>query len=112
MKKHFYHHLIAIDIIEIEIGLATLDLDPKEKKELIELAENNIHHAILDTVLSELPSEDKRTFLSHVLGQDHDAVWKMLTGKVENAEEKIKKTAKEILKSIHQDIKEAHMKTA
>ena len=42
---------------------ALLDITPEERKHLIALAESNIHHAVLDTVLTELPEEDKKEFL-------------------------------------------------
>lgn len=108
MKKHFYHHLIVINTIHI--GLDALELSPGEKKELVELAENNIDHTVMDTILSELSNTDKKTFLSLVLGQDHDEIWKMLSEKIENAEEKIVKAANEIIQSLHADIHEAHKK--
>lgn len=108
MKKHFYHNLIAIETIET--GLIALDLDDKEKKELMELANNNIHHAVLDAVLSELSEDDKKTFLSLVVSEAHDDIWKMLTEKIENAQEKIKKTANDLIAKLHEDIKEAHSK--
>lgn len=108
MKKPFYHHLIIID--QIHIGLDALELSPEEKKELVELAENNIDHKVMDTVLSDLSNEDKKTFLSLVLRSDHDEIWKMLREKIENAEEKIGKAASDILKTLHADIHEVHKK--
>ena len=60
-KKNFYNHLIVIDTIHV--GLDTLELTPEEKQELLDLAENNIHHKVIDTVLSELKSQIKKHFL-------------------------------------------------
>ena len=110
MKKHnhFYHHIVVID--SIHMGLDSLELDPEEKEELLMLAENNMHHAILDTVLSELEEGDKKVFLALVLGNDHNEIWKMLSFKVRDAEEKIKKTAQAFLKKLHDDIAEARHK--
>lgn len=108
MKKnnHFYHHIVVVD--SIHVGLDSLDLDPHEKEELLMLAENNLHHAILDTILSELNEGDKKVFLALVLGNDHNEIWKMLSFKVHGAEEKIKETATKFLKKLHEDIDEAH----
>lgn len=108
MKKHFYHHLIVIDTIHI--GLDGLDLSPEEKKELVDLAENNIHHKVLDTVLSELEEHDKKTFLALVLDEDHPKIWKLLKEKMTDAEEKVVKAAQEFIDQLHEDIKEAHTK--
>jgi hypothetical protein len=108
MKKFFYHHLIEIDTIIIE--LEALDLTKEEKEELLMLAENNIHHRVIDVVLSELEDGDKKVFLALVLGGDHNEIWKMLSFKVVDAEEKIKKAAKELKNKILEDIKEARSK--
>ena len=98
MKKkkheHFYHHLVIID--SIHVGLDSLDLEPTEKEELVMLAENNLHHTILDTILSELEGGDKKVFLALLLGNDHNEIWKMLSFKIKNAEEKIKKNSTRI----------------
>lgn len=106
--KHFYHHLVIID--SVHIGLDSLDLDPSEKEELVMLAENNVHHAILDAMLSELETGDKKVFLALVLSNNHNEIWKMLSFKVSSAEEKIKKVATELIQKFHEDIKEAHKK--
>lgn len=106
--KHFYHHIVVID--SIHIGLDSLDLEPHEKEELVMLVENNIHHAILDAMLSELEEGDKKVFLAFVLSNNHNEIWKMLSFKVRDAEEKIKKVVTDMLKKFHDDIKEAHAK--
>lgn len=110
MKKHnhFYHHLVVID--SLHSGLDSLNLEVHEKDELLMLAENNIHHAILDTMLSELTGGDKKVFLALVLSNNHNEIWKMLSFKVKDPEEKIKKVATELIKKYHEDIKEAHTK--
>ena len=104
--KHFYHHLVFID--SIHLGLDGFDLEPHEKEELLMLIENNIHHAILDTILSELEAGDKKVFLALVFGGDHNEIWKMLAFKVRGAEEKIKKVADDLIKKFHKDMEEAH----
>ena len=62
---HFYHHIVIID--SVHVGLDSLELEPHEKEELVMLAENNLHHAILDAILSELEEGDKKVFLALVL---------------------------------------------
>jgi len=107
-EKHFYHHIVVIDSIHFELD--KLELDPHEKEELIMLAENNLHHTVLDTVLSELEEGDKKVFLALVLGNDHNEIWKMLSFKVKDVEEKIRQVAEQFIASLHKDIAEAHHK--
>jgi hypothetical protein len=102
--KHFYSHLIETSMISLELG--ELDLAKDERMHLLQLAENNIHHAILDAILSELSEEDKKTFLNHLSKDDHDKVWDHLSKKIEKIEDKIKSAAESIKKELHKDIKE------
>ncbi|EKD64825.1 MAG: hypothetical protein ACD_50C00290G0002 [uncultured bacterium] len=104
MKKNFYSHLIETSLISLE--LADLDLSKDERIHLLQLAEDNIHHTILDAILSELSEEDKKTFLHHLSKDDHDKVWEHLKQKIENIEDKIKSAAESIKKELHKDIKE------
>jgi hypothetical protein len=106
MKAHFYTKLIETS--SLSLALADLDLTQEERKHLIELAHDNLHHAILDAVLTELAEKDKQEFL-HLLAQDeHDKIWNLLTTRVENIEDKIKKTADDLKKELHKDIEESH----
>ena len=105
MKKYFYTHIIDTSTLSLELG--DMDLTPKERMHLISLIDSNIHHEVLDLILSELNPMDKKTFLMHLASEDHDKVWKFLNEKVENIEEKIKKAADELKKELHKDIKEA-----
>lgn len=104
MKRHFYTHIIDTSILSLELG--EMNLNSKERLDLISLIDSNIHHEILDLILSELKSEDKKTFLAHLASDDHDKIWKLLNNKIDNIEEKIKKTAEDLKKELHKDIKE------
>ena len=108
IKKYFYTHIIDTSTLSLE--LADMDMSPKERMHLVSLVDSNIHHAVLDLILSELNPLDKKTFLMHLASDEHDKVWKLLNEKVENVEEKIKKTAEELKKELHADIKEAKEK--
>lgn len=103
-KKHFYTDIIDTSTLSLELG--EMNLTSEERIDLISLVDSNIHHAILDLVLSELSEEDKKQFLMHVASSEHDKVWKLLKEKTENIEEKIKKTAEDLKKELHKDIKE------
>ncbi len=103
MSKHFYSYIVNIESITIELN--NLQLSSDEKKELILLINSNVHHAVLDTVLSELSKEDKKTFLKHLSKDKHEKIWELLRNKVDKAEEKIKKTAEDLLEEFRRDIK-------
>ena len=104
MIKHFYSYHIEIDSLIIEIE--SLPIKGHEKKHLIALAESQIHHAVLDSILSELNSEDKRIFLEHLNSKNHDKIWGFLRGKIQDVEEKIKSAANAIKKELYKDIRE------
>ncbi len=106
--KHFYSHLIETSHISLELG--DMDLSQEERVHLISLVESNLHHTILDAVLSELSEEDKKIFLHHAAHDKHEKTWELLNEKVDNIEEKIKKAAKALKKELHEDIEDAKTK--
>ena len=81
MKKYFYSHIVETSSISLALG--NLDMTAEERSHLLSLVESNIHHAILDTILSELTPEDKKKFLEHLSAEDHERIWKFLNEKVE-----------------------------
>ncbi|MBI4080636.1 MAG: hypothetical protein HY430_02585 [Candidatus Levybacteria bacterium] len=105
MKKYFYSHLV--ELTSLTVKLDTLDLTKEEKGQLQSLAEANIHHSVLDTVLSELPESEKKIFLQYVHEETHDVVWDHLKSKTKNIEEKITQAAKAMILKFHEDIEEA-----
>jgi hypothetical protein len=107
-KKYFYSHIIDTSILSLELG--DMDLDSKERLHLISLIDSNIHHEILDLILSELSPSDKKTFLAHLACENHDKVWKFLNEKIKDVEGKIKKTAEDLKNELHKDIKEVRAK--
>ncbi|MBI4098340.1 MAG: hypothetical protein HY426_04875 [Candidatus Levybacteria bacterium] len=110
MKVHFYSHIVETS--SISLALADMDLTQDERKHLIDLAQDNLHHAILDVVLSELSEKDKQEFLKLLAQDEHDKIWKLLTKSVDNIEDKIKKTVDELKKELHKDIEESHRRSA
>ncbi len=102
-KKYFYTHIIDTSTLSLELG--DMDMSSKERLHLISLIESNLHHEVLDLILSELAPLDKKTFLTHLASEDHIKVWKFLTEKVDNIEEKIKKTAEDLKRELLNDIK-------
>jgi hypothetical protein len=108
MKKHFYHEIVEID--SIHFALNGLELTREEKAELVQLVEESIHHAVMDSLLSELSEKDKKVFLALIIAQDHTEIWQLLDDNIENPREKVKTIAFELRKKMHDDIEEAHTK--
>lgn len=105
MKKHFYSHVL--DTSSLSLALGEMNLSQDERKHLTELAQDNLHHAILDVVLSELSPEDKQKFLLLLTQDDQEKIWDLLTERIDHVEDKIKKTAEDLRKELHKDIEDS-----
>lgn len=101
--KHFYSHLVEID--SLTAMLSDVPMSDTERQELLSLIESNMHHTVLDLVLSELSEEDKQTFLAHLAEDKQDAIWQLLKKRISAIEEKIKRAAEDLTNTIHEDIK-------
>jgi Mg/Co/Ni transporter MgtE len=104
-KKHFYHDIIEIDSVFVELD--NFDFSDDEKQYLGRLVDANLHHTILDAILSELNEADKKQFLNHLQKDEQTEIWELLNNRVEKIEDKIKQAAEEVKKELHEDIKEA-----
>jgi 2C-methyl-D-erythritol 2,4-cyclodiphosphate synthase len=104
VRKQFYSHIIQIDTLSVALG--DLEITEKEKEHLEHLIDSNLYHTILDAILAELSDEDKHTFLNHLATEDHAKTMAFLEKRIDNIEDKIKKTADELISELHQDIKE------
>lgn len=104
MKKHFYTHLIDIKIVQTELD--ALELKPHEHRELLTLIHTTIHHVVVDGILSALDEDDKKKFLNNLAEDHHSHIWEHLHERIENIEEKIKKSALTILEELRRDIDE------
>lgn len=102
--NHFYNDIVEMETLIIELD--TLDISPQQKQHLIKIAEDTLHHTILDLVLSELSEEDKHIFLKNHAENDHDKIWNHLKEKINNIELKIKATSELLTKELHTDLKE------
>ena len=103
--KHFYSHLIEIH--EIYLSISEMEISDQERGHLTSLAEANIHATVINTVLPELSSEEKKVFLKNMLANDHDKTWKHLSSRVKNIEEKLSKSLNDLKKELLKDIEEA-----
>lgn len=104
--KFFYHKIIIIESIAQE--LHSMDLSDQERSHLANLVDSSLHAAILHEVLSNLNEQDKRIFVK-LLTQDPEGerIWEFLNKKVDKIEDKIKKTADDLIVDLHKDIKDA-----
>ena len=102
-NNNFYSHLIEYETVYIELD--SMDLTDAEKKHLAEIIDSNLHHTVLNAILSELSDEDKEKFLGHLRDGNHDKVWEHLNDKTDSIEEKIKNAAESLKKEIHEDLK-------
>lgn len=107
-QKHFYSHLIEISDITIE--LADMDLSPEERVHLLSLIDANIHSAVVNTVLSELPEEEKKAFLRNLTGNDHMVIWIHLRENIKNVDEKLILAVNNLKKELLKDLKEVNNK--
>ncbi len=104
-QKHFYSHLVEVH--EIYLSISEMELSDQEHKHLLSLTEANIHATVINAVLPELSEEDKKIFLKNLVADNHEQTWKHLLAKVQNAEDKIHKSLKELREELSRDIKEA-----
>lgn len=105
LHEHFYHSIVSMDALRVRLDLT--EWSDEEKATLMDLAERTLHHSILDLVLSELSDQDKRVFLEHHAHERHKEAWSLLRDRIESIEDKIKKTADEVAKKLHADLKKA-----
>ncbi len=103
--NHFYHSIVSMESLRVRLDL--FDFTSEEREKLMEVAERTLHHSILDLVLSELNEEDRKLFLAHHASENHDQIWKLLAGNVNNIEKKIKVTADSVARKLHNDLKKA-----
>lgn len=102
MKKYFYSHLVKIELLEMQLD--TLSLSPVEREDLVGLAHQNIHNAVMDEILSSLEPEDKKKFLELYTQGEHDKIWSHLNEKIEKIEDRIKIVSSQIKAELTRDI--------
>lgn len=103
-QKHFYSHIVETDTLIFELN--KLDLSQSEKYHLIELIDSNLHHAILEEILTHLDDEEKIIFLEHIAEGKYNDIWQLLEKRIDGVESKIEMIAEEVRKELQEDIDE------
>ncbi len=107
MAKIFYDHLIVIEEV-----IAVLDehkLDSEERKELLQLIDETLHHEILDVIFTHLPKEKHELFLTRFHQAPHDVKLLEFLQEVTavDIEKEILKTANRVKRFALSEIKKA-----
>lgn len=110
MKKRFYSHIVELDTLVL--SLDEVGFEDHEKEHLVKLVDSSIYHAVMDSILSELEDTDKIIFLEYLSRDDHTKMWDHLNKRIENIEEKIKKTADELKEELHKDLADVKQKAS
>lgn len=106
--KQFYTHLIEMQSLIVELD--NIRLTNAQKIYLTTLIDSSTHQAILDAILSQLKDGEKVIFLNYLKENDHGKIWQFLNSRIDNIEDKIKKTAKDLKDELHKDIKKSREK--
>lgn len=104
MKKQFYSHLVTLESVRVE--LSGTNISESEKKELLELAQKQLHHVMLDTALEHVKGEDKKEFLKHLHHEDHEKAWQVLRMHTKDIEHHLLHAAHELYEVLRDDIRE------
>ena len=85
----FYDHLI-LDLDEVYAEVEQLEIQPRERRELVGLIDETTHHTVLDTILNHLDKAHHEKFLHRFHQAPHDPEHlQYLREKVDDIEEKI-----------------------
>ena len=103
---YFYSKYIIIEDLITE--LHEMNLSQEERHHLAALVDSQLHHAILDEILSSLNPEDKKVFLEELSKDpENEKLMDFLSEKIENIEEKIRTVSDALVKQLHSDVREA-----
>lgn len=109
MSHHFFDHLTLIEEIVTEIDLQ--DIDPEERKDLVEIALETLRHHSLSTILDHLPKDKHGNFLSaYKKDPENKELLDWLKSEItDDVEEIIKQQSAKIKKEILAEIKKSRV---
>lgn len=107
MSKIFYDHLVVRDEIIVELDKYKISVE--EREELVQLVDQNLHHHVLDTILTHLPREKHHDFLEkfHKNPSDEFLLIYLRENTTIDIEEEIKKRSGKVKKELVSEIKRA-----
>lgn len=104
--KIFYDHLVYRE--EISAELAGYELTVDEREEIERLADETLHHEVLNIILEKLPESKHKKFLSQFHKNPSDPqLLTELKAEIKDIEEEIQKVARKVKKEILAEIKRA-----
>lgn len=109
MNQVFYDHLTKLEEIKVELG--KYRLTSTEREEIFSLADEHLHHRVLDIILQHLPPEKHEVFL-HKLhdGPQKPELLDYLKEDIQDIEKLITAEAEKVKKEILAEIKRAQKK--
>lgn len=106
MNKIFYDHLVVREEIIAELDKHVIAVE--EREELVQLVDENLHHHVLDVILSSLPVEKHEEFLVRFHNTPFDErLLDYLKEMDKDIEEKITEVAKKVKSELLAEIKRA-----
>lgn len=104
MTKIFYDHLVLREEISAELDGYELTVD--EREEIERLADETLHHEVLNVILEKLPESKHKKFLTHFHKNPSDPELLVeLKKDIGDIEEEIQKIAAQVKKEILAEIK-------
>lgn len=104
--KLFYDHLVVRG--EISKTLRKYNLSVEEHIEIVRLADETIHHEVLDVILTSIPAEKHKEFLAKMHASPDDR--KLLDEFSDEVHMKIKERGQKIKQQILSEIKRSQRK--
>ncbi len=109
MAKIFYDHLVVLEDIIVELD--KYEIEAVEREELIQLADETLHHRILDVILTKLPKEKHQEFLIKFHQAPHDrGLLEYLKSEIADIEKLISEEAAKTKKELLAEIKHSEKK--
>lgn len=106
MKQIFYDHLVIREDIEVELDRYRLDVNDRE--EILRLVDETLHAEVLHVILSKLPKEKHRKFLTHFHTNPADPdLLSELKKDISDIENEIQTVAAKVKSEILSEIKRA-----
>lgn len=102
--SYFYAHIVNPDDLAKEIEV--LDVSAEDRAHLFMVVQSTLHHRVIDALLEELHDDHKHIFLTHIVEENHEGVWRVLNEHVDGAEDKIRQTYEWLRAELMADIHE------